>query len=159
MKKSEIKYIKNIFKSPKKQYYFGELQYGTPYMYPRKFNPTILQIKKEKIKYNRNNSFNFLGFNISYGTPIFIHQGRLGWKDKYNSPRHEWNPSFIIFFFKWQFCIFYRSPDLKRDDTYWEMILWYLYYSDKDLNKARETWGWIDSKTKKSTWNEEYILK
>lgn len=74
-----------------------------------------------------------------------------------NSPRYEWQPSFQIYFFKWQFCIFWNAPD-GDNDLYYEMILWYLKYSNKDVNKAKETWGWINYNTKESTWNDKYLV-
>lgn len=96
-------------------------------------------------------------FFIQIGWPIRIVNCGLGWKDKFDSPRFEWTPSFQIYFFHWQFCIFWNAPDNKNSD-YYEMILWYLYYSDEDVNKAEETWTWIDYITKKSTWNKDYLI-
>jgi GDPmannose 4,6-dehydratase len=82
----------------------------------------------------------------------------LGWKDKYDSPRFEWAPAFYIFFFHWQFVIHWHAPD-GDDDRYWEMALWWKNYSDKNLHKARMTWPWRDSHTKRSTWNIKYLIK
>jgi hypothetical protein len=95
---------------------------------------------------------------FSYGWPIMIVKYDLGWKDKYETPRFEWSPSFQIWFFKWQFCIWWIAPT-KDSDNYWEMVLWYLNYSNKDINKARDTWGWTDYNTKLSTWNENCLIK
>ena len=99
-------------------------------------------------------------YYVEWGWPIKFKITGLGWKDKYETPRHEWDPSFIIYFFKWQFCIFWRAPSINkfRDDLYWEMILWYLYYSNKDIKRAEETWGWVDGVTKESTWNKNYLI-
>lgn len=97
-------------------------------------------------------------YYITLGYPIVIHKGQLGWKDKFDSPRFEWAPSFHIYFFGLQFCKFWVSPDLDNDN-YYEMILWYLKYSKKDIKKAEETWGWVNSNTKLSTWNKDYLLK
>lgn len=95
---------------------------------------------------------------LTVGWPISIHFNTIGWKDKYNSPRFEWSPVFIIFCGKWQFCIHWIPPEQKIDQ-YWEMVLWYLFYADKDLKKAEETWGWIDGVTKQSTWDKTYIIE
>ena len=100
---------------------------------------------------------------LQIGWPICIYWHGLGWKDKYESPRFEWSPAFYIFFFKWQFCIHWTAPDSPNkkyfyDDLYYEMILWWRYYSDKDIIKAENTWGWQDFETKESTWNKKYIL-
>lgn len=154
-----IKDIKGIFKLPKKRYYLGKLSYGSPYMYPSNFNSSIISINKEKRKYARNSFFNLFGYVIYYGWPIYIVKTELGWKDKFNSPRHEYNPSFQIYFFKWQFCIWQGSPfDDGNDDKYWEQVLWYLYYSEKDIIKSKDSWGWIDYETKESTWDNKYLI-
>lgn len=47
----------------------------------------------------------------------------------------------------------------RNDDKYWEMILWWKYYADKNINKAKKTWPWRDGKTKKSTWDPSYVIK
>lgn len=148
------------FVYPKKRYYLGNIVHGTPYMTPAKFCETGIKIRKEKPKYNRNRSFTLFGYNISYGWPIFIKTNDLGWKDKFNSPRYEWPPAFYIFFFKWQFCIWWNAPtDDENEDLYWEMFLWYKYYSNSNLKKAEDSWRWINSNTKKSTWNKEFYIK
>lgn len=94
---------------------------------------------------------------IQVGFPIFVRRYDLGWKDKFESPRFEFLPSFQIYFFNWQFCIHWSAPD-NNDGLYYEMILWWKYYSDKDIKKAEETWGWINTETNKSTWNKDYLL-
>lgn len=182
-----LKEIKNSpFKMPIKKYYFGKLKYGTPYFFPINFEKSILSVRKlklmpekereEKIKKYPWNKDNYKFSNIpmsrrtkdwivkifdnyyfiSLGYPIKIHINDLGWKDKWNSPRFEWNPSFKICFFHWQFCIYYNSPD-GNNDKYYEMFLWWRYYCDKDIQKAEETWGWVDAHTKESTWNKNYL--
>ena len=150
--------IKGVFKLPIKKYYIGKIWYGTPYFYPWNFNKTILTIRKERPKFKRCKYFKLFGYEISYGWPIKIVNYDLGWKDKFYTPRFEWNPSFQIWFFNWQFCIHWIAP-LKEtiEDTYWEMILWYLNYSDKDIINARSTWGWKDVDTNMSTWNDNYL--
>jgi hypothetical protein len=158
MKLSYIKKnIKGVFKLPKKRYYFGRLRHGSPIYFPRNFNSTILTIRKVKPQFLRCKSFKLFGYNISYGTPVTYVKYELFWKDKFDSPRHEFNPSFQILLFNWQFCIWWCAPD-GDDDKYYEMILWYLLYSDKDINKAKETWGWVNYDTKKSTWNDNYLV-
>lgn len=152
-----LKEIKNVFKPPKKIYYLGKLIYGTPYFYPWNFNQQILTIRKQRPKYLRCNYFKLFGYEISYGYPIYITWYDLGWKDKFETPRFEWSPAFQIYFFKWQFCIFWNAPD-DDNDLYYEMILWYLHYSKKDIKKAEETWGWCNYDTKKSTWNNDYLI-
>lgn len=183
-----IKQIKGVFKLPVRKYYIGKQIYGSPYFNPRNFSPSIIKIKKvtkksdEEIsklsdwaKKSKTNLYNLpmvlrskfwvvklFGsyYWIEIGYPIKIANFGLGWKDKYETPRFEWCPSFQIWFFIWQFCIHWDAPKIeseKSNDTYWEMILWYLKYSDKDINKARDTWGWINYDTKLSTWNDQYL--
>lgn len=113
----------------------------------------------------RNKNWTFKIFNtwwhIQIGWPIAISKSGLGWKDKFDSPRHEWNPFWQFWFFKWQFVINWNAPNdnnFDYNDKYWEMILWYLKYSDKDIKKAEETWPWVNYNTKKSTWNKDYLI-
>ena len=94
---------------------------------------------------------------VEIGWPIMIHWVQLGWKWKYDSIRFEWIPSFQIYVFKWQFCIFWKAPD-GNDDLYYEMILHYLKSANKDIKLAEDTWGWVDMKTKISTWNKDYLI-
>ena len=95
---------------------------------------------------------------LSIGWPIKIVNVELGWKDKFESPRYEWQPMFHIYFFNWQFVIFWNAPD-GDNDKYYEQILWYLNYCNKDLLKSETEWGWVDYKTKKSTWNNGYLIQ
>ena len=97
---------------------------------------------------------------IQIGFPIMIKNVELGWKDKWESPRVEWSPAFIIYFFKWKFAINWVAPESKYCDLYYEMILWYLFYSDKDIIKAEKTWPWlkVEDGIKKSTWDNKYLI-
>ncbi|MFW5891050.1 MAG: hypothetical protein ACOC3V_00580 [bacterium] len=187
--KEIIKEIKGVFNLPKKEYYIGKIQYGTPYFDPMYFISTIIKIKKlkyrsEKEIEERNKKYPYLidspknkysnypmvrrsknkilrlfnnDYYITWGWPIKICRNHLGWKDKWDKPSFEWTPAFHIFFFKWQFCIWWISPD-GNNDLYYEMILWYLKYSDKNINKARNTWKWKSYTDKKSTWNNNYLI-
>lgn len=157
MKLSEIqKGIKGVFKLPVKRYYLGKITHGCPYFSPWWFNSTIITIRKERPQYLRCKYFKLLGYDISYGWPFKIVKYGLGWKDKFDSPRYEWSPSFQIWLFKWQFCMWLVAP-VENGDTYWEMVLWYLKYSKKDILKARDTWGWVNTKTKQSTWDNNCL--
>lgn len=86
---------------------------------------------------------------------ISVRNVEIGWKDKFGSPRHEWPPQFHIYFFGLQFSIYWYAP-FGDDDQYYEQILWWMHYADKDINKARKTWPWTDMKTNKSTWDKSY---
>lgn len=182
-----IKEIRGIFKLPKINYYFGKLKYGTPYFYPTYFNEHIISIRRLKLRSKEDYQYKIKNkpwlkekekfsnlpmirrskdwiirifknwYWIQIGYPFKIHKSELGWKDKYETPRFEWSPSFQIFFFNWQFCIFWNAPD-GDNDKYYEMILWYLKYSNKDIIKAEKTWAWRDYNTKKSTWDKNYLI-
>lgn len=192
--------IKGVFKPPKKVYYIGKKNYGTPYFDPINFISSILYIRKlqllssDEVK-ELNSKYPWLStrpehkfsnlplirrsynkiiklFNtyyyITWGWPIMFHTRQLGWKDKFETPRFEWLPAFQVFFFKWQFCIFWEAPKLKAedesymdDDQYYEQILWYLYYADKDIKKAQDTWPWKTvnkSNNENSTWSSQYLI-
>lgn len=181
------KEIKGVFKQPVKKYYFGKIKYGCPYFFPWNFNSTIISVRKlklktqeelneykERYKYsNKDNRFINLPmvrrcknwiiklFNhyyyIEIGFPIAIKNVELGWKEKWGLVRYEWSPQFHLFFFKWQFCVFWNSPD-GNSDKYYEQILWYLKYCNKNIEKSKASWGWIDGETKKSTWNDDYLI-
>lgn len=181
------KEIKGVFKQPKKKYYLGKLRFGTPYFWPINFSKSILTIRKLKLtpekeyqeiiekspwlkKSARFSNFpmvtrskhkTFKIFNNYYwveiGWPIIIHFTHLGWKDKWDTPRYEWNCAFQIFFFNWQFCIWWVSPN-DNDDKYFEQALWYLRYCNGDIDKAKETWPWVNSNTQESTWDDSLLI-
>jgi hypothetical protein len=87
----------------------------------------------------------------------FITNVELGWKDKYHVPAFEWVPQVHIKLLGLQFCIWWNAPD-RNNDLYYEMIIWWLNYCDKDIKRAKETWDWIDGQTHKSTWNDNYLI-
>lgn len=70
----------------------------------------------------------------------------LRWKDKYDSPRCEAPPHVE---FRW---LWFVIGWIKGSDNFWEQWLWVHKYNDGDIEKAEETWGWVDHDTKKSTW-------
>lgn len=153
------------FIRPKKRYYFGKTNFGCPYFYPRNYVKSIIYFKKcnSKIQfYGRFKSKIIKIFGrehrVGIGYPIVVKKLPLGFKDKYDSPRHEWNPQFHIYFFGLQFAIWWGCPFKENDDLYWEMWLWAYHYNDGNIQKAEETWGWVDYETKQSTWNKNYII-
>ena len=101
-------------------------------------------------------------YYVAWGYPVSIKSTQLGWKDKFDSPRFEWTPQFSIYLFGLQYIVWWNAPILDgvvNNDKYYEMILWYLYYSHKDIQKAQETWGWVDMDTNQSTWDDRYIIE
>jgi hypothetical protein len=118
--------------------------------------PMVRRAKNKIVKLFGNEYF------LEFGWPVKIKTTHLGWKDKWLTPRYEWPPSFHIYFFNLQYCVWWNAPRLEGEkyadnDAYYEMILWYLKYSDKNLKMAEESWGWTDSDTKESTWNKNYL--
>ena len=91
--------------------------------------------------------FNFK-FYINYKfllIPYFTKQ-ELMWKDKYDTPRCEREPYFKI---EW---LWFGIYGVWGDDNYWEQWLWVYKYNNGDIEKAKQTWGWINSETGESTW-------
>lgn len=88
------------------------------------------------------------------------------WKDKYNTPRYEVPPYIWIHIYKlnlvwyWDLSpnLYLENPDNLVDD-YWEQVLWYLFYSNKSIEKAKETWPITWSETGISTWSDKYLEK
>lgn len=91
-------------------------------------------------------------------SPIQIVSFDVGWKDKYATPRFEQPPFIWIHLFKFD-LIWYWVPDkVKYVDDFWEQALWYLYYSDKDIITAKETWPWTSIEGGYSTWRDNYVI-
>lgn len=162
----DTKKVFKVFKEPKYKMYLGKEYYGVPYTNPYNYNSTIIKVYKKDKLYQRNNTFKLFGFNVSYGYPIAYRKLTLGWKDKYGTPRFEWNAGFYLFFFGLQFVIFLEGCDSSfYSDDYWEQILWFSNYCDYDIDKAKSTWSWgsykdYDSSDKKSfvsSWSDEYL--
>lgn len=72
---------------------------------------------------------------VSRGLPYFLPTGwfsfkivSLGWKEKRNSPRHEWDPVISIVLFRLQFTVTFHL-----EDQHWESFLTYDKYTDKNL--------------------------
>lgn len=72
----------------------------------------------------------------------------LMWKDKFDTPRCERTPYFMI---EWLWFGLYGSFE---SDRYWEQWLWTTVYHDGDEKKAKEKWGWVDMDTNLSTWKD-----
>lgn len=161
---------------PKRISYVGRIKYGTPYFDPIGFEPKIFRLRRLKVspdtgKYTnlpmvrRNKHWVFKLFGVpwflSVGYPFAVRRIELGWKDKFDTPRHEWSPMLLINFFLWQICIMYISP-YEDECGYWEQYLWYSrYYScygsdHPDIEKAEKGWPWMSGG--KSSWNKNFVL-
>ena len=107
------------FVRPKLRFYFGKIQFGTPYFYPRKTvkdpqKPGYLKFVPKKI------GFDLVG---------------LGWKTKWSDTdyRFEWSPLFSFVFLEWQFAIKIVTP---HPDNYW--CSWLYYTRDTDKTKSKK---------------------
>lgn len=95
-------------------------------------------MKKPKWKWHFYNSF--------FRWLPLIQKKKLRWKDKFGTPRCEWAPSIHI---EW---LWFALRGIRGDDDYWEQWLWIHYWHNEDVEKAKETWSWVDMETKESTW-------
>lgn len=73
---------------------------------------------------------------------------KLLWKDKFESPRVELEPQFRI---EW---LWFGFIAIRGCDNTWEQWLWVHKYNDGDVEKAKDTWPWLDGTTKLSTWKD-----
>jgi hypothetical protein len=161
----------------KLQFYCGKIALGTPYFFPRKWvkgTPKLaiksaVQKTRDTRQWNKNNpqylrrekSFRELYEDmLKYSYPIPKKIGfdfvRLGWKTKWDSYRHEWNPLISFVFFKWQIAIM-MIPD--HDSHYWESWLYYTRETKGDTAErialcrqlAPQTWTRHSSDGKEET--------
>jgi len=167
------------FKAPKLKWYCGKIALGTPYFFPRKWvkgtpklihDAVLKHIEREK-RYNELNpnhtrtikSYDELyeerkSYSYAVTKKIGFDFVRLGWKTKWDSYRHEWNPLISFVFFKWQIAIM-MIPD--HDSHYWESWLYYTRETDKSntiaeriaqcRKKAPQTWTRHSSDGKEET--------
>lgn len=98
-------------------------------------------MRKPRWKYTWYKNYRFLWI------PGF-RKNELLWKDKFESPRCELPPQYKI---EWLWFGFHA---ICEEDEYWEQWLWIHKYNNGDILKAKETWGWIDMNTKKSSWKD-----
>ena len=101
--------------------------------------------------------------------PAYIHiiSTDVMWKDKYNTPRYEVPPYIWIHIYKLNFIWYWDlQPHMRyKTDDYWEQALWYLFYYNEyktkvpDILSAEKYWPWQNYETKKSTWNNKFLIK
>jgi hypothetical protein len=131
-----------------------------------------INVGTKTIKESKNYKENWTDYNgkvycvtVPYNKIFIKRKGKGVWCG--NCPRFEWEPSFQFWMFNWQYVITWPAPEVESHiesrsvhaDSYWEQILWYLHYSNKDIRVAEETWGWTDGDTKESTWNKNYLIR
>lgn len=143
------------FVRPKLRFYFGKIQVGVPYFFPRKWvRATPQMARKATLDYIKNEeSYNKLNPNYArkirpydevyqeklrcqYAVPkkIGFDLVGLGWKTKWTDTdyRFEWSPLLSFVFFKWQFVIKIVAP---HPDEYW--CSWLYYTRDTDKSKSK----------------------
>lgn len=96
-------------------------------------------MKKPKINIYFSNYYTFDFFTF---IPKIRHHGLL-WKDKYGTPQCELSPTTRIHWLWFELFI------TKGSDHYWEQWLWINNYKE-----TKESWPWVDSQTKQSSWVE-----
>jgi hypothetical protein len=131
------------FKAPKLKWYCGKIALGVPYFFPRKWvkatperaHQATLDCIKSTEEFNKRNPKYTRSIrpydeifankmNSSYAVPkkIGFDFVPLGWKTKWDSYRHEWNPMISFVFFKWQIALMFIP---EHDMQYWESWLYY----------------------------------
>jgi hypothetical protein len=136
-----------VYNSPFKpiipKIYIGKVAIGVPYFYPRVWvkataelalKATLEHIKNTSEWNEKNPSYprrvkTFSEvyddkMDASYPVPkkIGFDFVSLGWKTKFDSYRHEWNPIWSFVFFKWQIALIFTP---KHDMHYWDCWLYY----------------------------------
>jgi len=173
-----LKILNSPFKLFKVSFYIGKTIVGVPYFYPRKFvkfSKEDIQeaIAKRKARPDRvlvtdEQLYDYYK-NHTKAVPLKIGFSycSLGWKTKYDSYRHEWNPILSFVFFGYQIALTFYSP---YQSHYWEPWLYYEYETDKTKSKkerleqckkeAPETWSSTDKDgVKETTDYYELIIK
>lgn len=109
------------------------------------------EFKRPKCHFICTKNLWFFGLYINkkyYNKFIHFRMSGLGWKWKYDEPRHEWDPYIqIVFFRKYHFCWIFNWVNKKdpnsniRSMATWESILRRIYCKDK-LDKCIEYNTW-----------------
>lgn len=142
------------FKPPRLKWYCGKIALGTPYFFPRNWvkatperaHEATLKYIKETEDFNKRNPeytrkivpydemfANKMQYSYAVPKKIGFDFVPLGWKTKYDSYRHEWNPMISFVFFKWQIAVTFVAP---HDMHYWES---WLYYTRETKHIAKTT--------------------
>jgi hypothetical protein len=149
-----LKVFLSPFKRPKIKFYFGKITFGTPYFYPRKWvktskkkahEITLEKIKKFEEKSKKHPEYNHIPtYEDIYKNVINSHHAvpkkigfdfvSLGYKTKWSHDdyRFEYGPLFSFVFFKFQFVIYLKVPEI---NLYWEGWLFYENETDKTKSK------------------------
>lgn len=151
-----LKVLNSPFVGLKLKWYFGKIQYGTPYFLPRKWVKCNMQdalvawdklsnTVKETYEKGKGKQKWLQDYIKSYTKPVPIKYFgfdfiSLGWKPKWDDYRFEWSPSISIVLFGKQLFIEIMpntkgDEDLLATDCYWEAWLTY----EKKTDKSKST--------------------
>lgn len=153
-----LKILNSPFKRPNISFYFGKIDKGVPYFLPRRWkNLTYEEAREEVVKDIQRRIDISKKVNEEYKVPTrkemqsLIKQKRksqrahptkwqiktigLGYKYKFNTPRHEWDPMLSVVGFNRQFCIYVGFNDLTLNSCYWEA---WIYYRDNTKGTIEE---------------------
>jgi hypothetical protein len=164
------------FKAPRLKWYCGKVVLGTPYFYPRKWvkatperahQATLEHIKSTEEFNERNPQYtrrikpydeifaDKMKCSYSVSKKIGFDFIPLGWKTKFGSYRHEWNPRISFVFFKWQIAV---TMVPQHDMHYWES---WLYYTRETKHIAKTTEARLALCRKKApqTWTKHTTIE
>ena len=153
--------------------YIGKVAIGVPYFLPRKWvNLSQEDINSKALDYYNNPKYisktledwksSLKSRQKSVPKKIGFDFVGLGWKTKFNSFRHEYNPVWSFVAFGYQIALIFRP---EHDMQFWECYLAYEYDTDKSksrkerLKEAKEKHPCVwtsysnDEKTKTDYWN------
>ena len=90
-----------------------------------------------------------------YNPIISFHTTAVGWKEKYDTPRFEWNPMVQIVFFRkyhlvWYICWNKKSSnfdEVTKNQATWEALLGMLYFN-QTIKQARNSNVWESERGK-----------
>lgn len=165
------------------KWYFGDIQFGTPYFLPRKWVKCTMkdahnawsELKNKPEDISKTDWLKKYAKGHTKPIPIKyfgFHFTTLGWKTKWDEYRFEWSPSISLVIFGKQLYVSIM-PNIEEDsdltvilDSYWEAWLTYKYKTDKSksqeerLKQLKEIYSctWINGKGKETDYYD-YILK
>ena len=154
-----VKALNSPFKPFKVKLYVGKIRVGVPYFYPRKWVKfgeedikramADYRSKKGLIQVSDKQLYDmYRNYTKAVDLKVGFSYCSLGWKTKYDSYRHEWNPVLSFVFFGYQIALTFYST---YDCHYWEPWLYYEYETDRTKSKRER----IDQCIKEApeTWN------
>lgn len=104
-----------------------------------------------------------LKWELSFGKSnkakiLEIHSYDLMWKDKYNSPRHEYSPRILINLFNYiHIYVFFNVEDSFNDMLYWEAALYWLYYKES-LQKCVDYCNYSEYEPETQQYNPKFYM-